>query len=55
MKLETLRQQCGSEASPKAFMNGMRLALHQLAQEGVVAPGWSLGAGTVRWMKGANG
>ena len=55
MKLETLRQQCGSEASPKAFMNGMRLALQQLAQRSVVAPGWSLGAGTVRWMKGPNG
>jgi hypothetical protein len=55
MKLETLRQQCGSEASPKAFINGMRLALQQLAQRGVIAPGWSLGAGTVRWMKGPNG
>lgn len=55
MKLETLRQQCGSEASPKAFMNCMRLALQQLAHRGVVAPGWSLGAGVVRWMKGANG
>ena len=55
MKLETLRQQCGSEASPKAFMNGMRLALPELAQVGVVAPGWSLGAGQVRWLKGPNG
>lgn len=55
MKLETLRQQCGSEASPKPFMNGMRLALQQLAQRGVVAPGWSLGAGHVRWLKGPNG
>lgn len=55
MKLETLRQQCGSEASPKAFMNGMRLALQQLAQRSVVAPGWSLGAGWVRWLKGPNG
>jgi hypothetical protein len=55
MQLETLRQRCGSEASPKAFMNGMRLALRELAQRGVVAPGWSLAAGEVRWMKGPNG
>ncbi|GAC1531175.1 MAG: hypothetical protein NVS2B4_10390 [Ramlibacter sp.] len=55
MQLEVLRQLCGSEASPKPFMNSMRLALHQLAQRGVLAPGWSLGGGKVRWMKGPNG
>jgi hypothetical protein len=55
MQLDILRQQCGSEASPKAFMNGMRLALQELAHREVIAPGWSLGAGRVRWMKGPNG
>jgi len=55
MDLELLRRHCGSDAAPKAFMNGMRLALQQLALRGVVAPGWSLGAGKVRWMKGPNG
>lgn len=55
MKLETLQQKCGSEASPKAFTNGMRLALRQLAQAGVVAPKWSFSAGQVRWLKGLKG
>lgn len=55
MALEALRQHCGSDASPKAFMNGMRLALQQLALRGVVAPGWLLGEGKVRWMKGPHG
>jgi hypothetical protein len=50
-KLETLRQACGSAASPKAFMNGMRAALRELARLGIVDKGWSLGGGAVRWMK----
>ena len=55
MKLETLRQQCGSEASPKAFTNGIRLALHELVHVEVVAKDWSLSAGRVHWMKGPKG
>jgi hypothetical protein len=55
MQLDALQQQCGSEASPKAFMNVMRLALRQLADRDVLAPGWWLGAGKVHWLKGPKG
>jgi hypothetical protein len=53
-KLDLLRAMCGSNASPRAFMNGMRAALNQLAERGVIADGWSLGGGWVRWMKAAS-
>lgn len=52
MRLEALRARCGSEASDKALMNGMRAALRELAAHGVVDAGWSLGEGVVRWRKG---
>jgi hypothetical protein len=54
-KLDALRALCGSSATPKAFMNGMRRALGQLAALGVIRNGWSLGDGKVRWMKGTSG
>lgn len=53
-KLDALRALCGSSATPKAFMNGMRRALGQLAALGIIRNGWSLGDGQVRWMKGAS-
>lgn len=55
MRLETLRARCGSDASDKAFMNGMRTALRELAAHDVVDAGWSLGEGVVHWRKGAYG
>lgn len=34
-------------------MNRMREALRELACEGIIDKGWSLGGGMVRWMKAA--
>lgn len=50
-KLETLRLLCGSEASPKAFLNRMRDALRHLTHAGILDGGWSVKGGLVRWMK----
>lgn len=54
-RLDVLREASGSDASPKAFMNGMRLALKELVNRGVIESGWILGDGTIRWMKGRRG
>lgn len=54
-RLDVLREASGSDASPRAFMNSMRLALKELAARGVIESGWKLAAGHVRWMKGPRG
>ena len=51
MKLERLRELCGSDAGEKAFGNRLREALKLLAAHGVVDTGWSVGHGEVRWRK----
>ena len=51
MSLMTLHQLCGSAASEKAFSNRMRDALKHLAAAKIIDDGWSVGGGTVRWMK----
>lgn len=51
MQLSTLRSLCGSEASDKAFSNRFRDALNHLTSNGIIAPGWSISDGAVRWMK----
>ena len=51
MKLSTLRELCGSEASERGFLNRFRDAVTLLAQQGIIAPGWSIARGQVRWLK----
>lgn len=51
MSLATLRELCGSAASEKAFTNRMRVAMKRLAAAQIIEKGWSIRAGTVRWMK----
>ena len=51
MKLSTLRELCGSEASERGFLNRFRDAMHLLAQQGIIDTGWSIARGQVRWLK----
>lgn len=51
MKLSTLRELCGSEASEKGFLNRFRDAMRQLAGRGIIDDGWSVSRGQVRWLK----
>lgn len=51
MKAATLRELCGSDASEDSFLRTLRLALHQLSEQGVLDAGWSVQGGLVRWMK----
>jgi hypothetical protein len=51
MRLTTLKELCGSEASGKAFSNRTRDALKLLACLGAIDAGWSLKDGEVRWRK----
>ena len=47
MKLATLRELCGSDASDKGFANRFRDAMRHLAERGVVDKGWCTGARAV--------
>jgi len=51
MQASTLREMCGSDATDDSFLRTLRLALRELAEQGVLEPGWSVQAGVVRWMK----
>lgn len=51
MKLSTLRELCGSEASERGFLNRFRDAMALLAQQGIIDTGWSIARGQVRWLK----
>lgn len=51
MSLGTLRNLSGSAASDKAFTNRMRDALKHLVDAQIIDEGWSIGEGTLRWMK----
>lgn len=51
MKASALRDMCGSDANDASFLRTLRLALHALAAQGVIDPGWSVQGGTLRWMK----
>jgi hypothetical protein len=51
MKLSTLRELCGSEASERGFLNRFRDAIRLLAQRGIIDTGWSIKRGQVRWLK----
>jgi hypothetical protein len=49
--IEDLRRRCGSDASPKAFQDMLRVALTRLAGEAVIDTGWSLKDKRVHWRK----
>ena len=51
IKLDTLHDMCGSNASDKAFLNRFRDAMRHLTLGGIIDKGWSLKKGQVRWMK----
>lgn len=51
MRIDTLRTLSGSDSGARSFTNNMRLALRELASRGVLASGWSLRGGQVRWLK----
>ena len=51
MKAATLRDLCGSEAADESFLRTLRVALHALAEQGVIDSGWSVQGGFVHWMK----
>lgn len=51
MCIATLRDLCGSDADDRAFTNSLRLALRDVADTGIIATGWSLRKGQVRWLK----
>ena len=51
MCIAKLRDLCGSDADDRAFTNSLRLALRDVAATGIIATGWSLRKGQVRWLK----
>lgn len=51
MKASALRELCGSDASDESFLRTLRVALHALAEQGVIDSGWSVQGGVVRWLK----
>ena len=50
-KVDTLRELCGSDATVKSFTGSLREALACLAARNVIANGWTVADGSVRWMK----
>lgn len=51
MKIEHLKELCGSTAEKRSFTNTLRNALKELTDVGMVEPGWSLKNETITWMK----
>lgn len=51
MRIETLRQLCGSDASGESFPRTFRLAMKELSAQGVLDEGWSMKGGVVHWRK----
>lgn len=48
---DVIRRLCGAQSEGKAFLNRLRPALRQLAEHGVIDPGWSLSTNELRWRK----
>lgn len=50
-KIPRLRELCGSDSGERAFTNSLRIAMKELACNGIIESGWSLRRGEIRWMK----
>ena len=55
VRLSALRENCGSDASDKAFSNRLRDALHELSSRRILDPGWHIKGGRLHWRKRAPG
>lgn len=53
--VSTLLEKCGSTSKPGGFLNSLRRSLRELANRGIIEPGWSIRKGLVRWMKKVGG
>lgn len=51
MKLGTLKQLCGSDATDESFLRTLRIAVKELVAQGVLDSGWRLEKGVLYWMK----
>ena len=51
IRIETLKQRCGTDSDNRAFTNLLRTALKHLNTHGLIDPGYQLKDGQLRWRK----